>query len=180
MRLPQDNNGRLKGFGYAEFADKETLLAALTLNNEVTFLAHETKFSGTLIFLTPWEWQGWSPLACENSHYSSLFATGDVSRGITSATWQQKFHTDDVNQCIHYKSSSHGVPNANLFNFMFLLVDFGKVLCSSANKLQQNSDASSRVHCRIYSTNIDCFVIDSSRLHLTIVAFCLLSVIRKQ
>lgn len=55
MRLPQDNNGRLKGFGYAEFADKEALLAALTLNNEVTFLAHETKFSGIffnyLVFL---------------------------------------------------------------------------------------------------------------------------------
>ena len=30
------------------------------------------------------------------------------------------------------------------------------------------------------STNIDCFVRDSSRLHLTFVAFCLLSVIRKQ
>ena len=33
---------------------------------------------------------------------------------------------------------------------------------------------------RLYSTNIDCFVRDSSRLHLTFVAFCLLSVIRKQ
>ena len=42
---------------------------------------------------------------------------------------QQKFHTDDVNQCLHNKSGSHGVPNANLFNFMFLLVDFGKLLC---------------------------------------------------
>ena len=42
------------------------------------------------------------------------------------------------------KSGSHGVPNANLFNFTFLLVDFGKVLCSSANELQQNSNASSR------------------------------------
>ena len=41
-------------------------------------------------------------------------------------------------------SGSHGVPNANLFNFTFLLVDFGKVLCSSANELQQNSNASSR------------------------------------
>ena len=41
-------------------------------------------------------------------------------------------------------SCSHGVPNANLFNFTFLLVDFGKVLCSSANELQQNSNASSR------------------------------------
>ena len=29
-------------------------------------------------------------------------------------------------------------------NFTFLLVDFGKVLCSSANELQQISNASSR------------------------------------
>ena len=69
---------------------------------------------------------------------------GDVSRGGTSSTQRQKFHTDDVNQCLHNKSGSHGVPNANLFNFTFLLVDFGKVLCSSANELQQNSNASSR------------------------------------
>ena len=31
-----------------------------------------------------------------------------------------------------------------LSNFTCLLVDFGKVLCSSANELQQNSNASSR------------------------------------
>ena len=37
-----------------------------------------------------------------------------------------------------------GFQSANLFNFMFLLVDFGKVFCSSANKLQQNSKPSSR------------------------------------
>ena len=37
------------------------------------------------------------------------------------------------NQCLHNISGSHGdgVPNTNLFNFTFLLVDFGKVLCSS-------------------------------------------------
>ena len=57
---------------------------------------------------------------------------------------RQKFHTDDVNQCLPNKSGSHGVPNANLFNLTFLLVDFGKVLCSSANEVQQNSNASSR------------------------------------
>ena len=68
----------------------------------------------------------------------------EVSRGGTSATQRQKFHTDDVNQHFHNKTGSHGVPNANLFNFTFLLVDFGKVLCSSANELQQNSNASSR------------------------------------
>ena len=68
----------------------------------------------------------------------------DVSRGGTSATQRQKFHTDDVNRCLHNKSGGHGVPNANLFKFTFLLVDFGKVLCSSANELQQNSNACSR------------------------------------
>ena len=68
----------------------------------------------------------------------------DVSRGGTSATQQQKFHTDDANQCLHNKSGSHGVPKVNLSNFKCLLVDFGKVLCLSANELQQNSSASSR------------------------------------
>ena len=68
----------------------------------------------------------------------------NVSRGGTSATQRQKFHTDDVNQCLHNKSGSYRVPNANLFNFTFLLVDFGKVLCPSANEIQQNSNASSR------------------------------------
>ena len=68
----------------------------------------------------------------------------DVSQGGTSATQRQKFHTDDVNQSLHNKSGSHGVPNANLLNFTFLLVDFGEVLCSSANELKQNSNATFR------------------------------------
>ena len=68
----------------------------------------------------------------------------NVSQGGASATQRQKFHTDDVNQCLHNKSGSREVPNANLFNFTFLLVDFGEGLCSSANELQQNSNASSR------------------------------------
>ena len=83
-------------------------------------------------------------IAYEDSHFSLLFAAGDVLHGGMSVSQQQKFHTDDVNQCLHNKSGSHRVPNANLFNFTFLLVDFGKVLCSSANELQQNSNASSR------------------------------------
>ena len=83
-------------------------------------------------------------LACENIRFSSLFAAGDVSRGGTSATQRQKFHTDDANQCLHNKSSSYGVPNTDLSNFTCLLVDFGKVLSSSANELQQNSNASPR------------------------------------
>ena len=82
-------------------------------------------------------------LACENIRFSSLFAAEDVSRRGTSATQWQKFHSNDANQCSHNKSSSHGVPK-NLSHFACLLIDFHKVLCSSANKLQQNSNASSR------------------------------------
>ena len=54
--------------------------------------------------------------------------------------------------------------------YTFLLVDFGKVLCSPANKLQQNSNASSGEE---YIPQI-LSVLLSSRLHLTFVAFCLL------
>ena len=36
------------------------------------------------------------PLACENIRFSTLFAAGDFSRGGTSATQRQKFHTDDL------------------------------------------------------------------------------------
>jgi len=83
-------------------------------------------------------------LASENIRFSSLFAAGDVLRGGTSSTKRQKFHTDDTNQCFCNKSGSHGVPKINLSNFTCLLVDFGKVLCSSPNELLQNSNASPR------------------------------------
>ena len=53
-----------------------------------------------------------------------LLAAFDILQQGTSGTQQQKFHTDDENQCLHNKSGSPWVPNANLFNFTFLLVDF--------------------------------------------------------
>ena len=84
-------------------------------------------------------------IACENIRFSSLFAAGDVFRWGKSATQRQKFHrlsdrnsiTDDANQCLLNKFGSHWVPKVNLFNFRFLLVEFGKVFCSSANELQK-------------------------------------------
>ena len=89
--------------------------------------------------------EGKYSIACENVCVSSLFAAGDVSRGGTSATQRQEFHIDDANQCLrNNKSGSHGVPNIYLSNFMCLLVNFGKVSCSSVNELQQISNASSR------------------------------------
>ena len=108
-------------------------------------------------------------LACENICFSSLFAAGDVSRGGTSATQRQKFHTDDANQCLLKKSGSHGVPNVNLFNFRFPLVDFGKVLCSSANELQQKSNVCSRED---YIPQILTVLLEIHRIYiLTFVAF---------
>ena len=80
-------------------------------------------FSNVLKF-----WFSGELIACENIRFSSLFVAGDVSRGGTSATQRQKFHTDDANQCLHNKSGSHGVPNINLSNFTCLLVDFGNVV----------------------------------------------------
>ena len=98
----------------------------------------------TFTFITKKKSHRCFALACKNICFSSLFSAGDVSRRGTSATQRQKFHTDDANQCLHNKSCSYGVPNINLFNFTCLLVDFAKVFCSSANKLQRNSNASSR------------------------------------
>ena len=74
------------------------------------------------------------PNSLRKQLFYSLLASRarDVSRGGTSASQRQKFHVDDVNQCYHNKSGSHGVPSANFFDFTkcrSLLVDFGKVLC---------------------------------------------------
>ena len=41
---------------------------------------------------------------------------------------------------------------------MFLLVDYGKVLCSTADELQQTSNAFSQQEYN--SWNSDCFVVD--------------------
>ena len=60
--------------------------------------------------------------------FSSLFAAEDVSQGGTFATQQQKFHTEDVNQRLHNKSDSHGVPNAKKGGREeFLATDVGPV-----------------------------------------------------
>ena len=95
-----------------------------------------------------------------------------------SAPWPLKFHTDDVNQCFHNKSGSLGVPNVNLFCFMFpqsIMVKFCVLPRTSSSKTQMLL-----LKKYIHSSNIDCIVVYSSRLHLTFVAFCLLSVTHKQ
>ena len=50
-------------------------------------------------------------VVCEYSCLSSLLVAGlDVLPGGMSAPQQQKFRTDDINQCLHIKSGSRGFP----------------------------------------------------------------------
>ena len=55
-----------------------------------------------------------------NRRFSLLPAARRVSQEGMSTTQQQKFHTDDVNQCLHNKSGSHGAPNLNLFDLTYV------------------------------------------------------------
>ena len=66
---------------------------------------------------------------------------GRFARGNSndSSRQQQKFHTYDVNQCLHNKSGSHGFQMQIWFNFAFLLVHFDRCcvhLPTSSSKTQ--------------------------------------------
>ena len=59
-------------------------------------------------------------------------------------TQRQKIHTDDANQCLQNSPVVKGFQIQICSVLTCLLFDFGTVLCSSPNELQQNSNASSR------------------------------------
>ena len=63
-------------------------------------------------------------LACENIRFSSLFAAGDVSRGGTSATQRQKFHTDDV-KSVRYpvRSADWSTEKLHCFSYCLPMTD---------------------------------------------------------
>ena len=116
-------------------------------------------------------------LACENSRFSSLLAAR-YSFARTCATQRQKFHTDDAKQCLYKK------PVVMEFRMQIRsILRFSWSILVSVVFIYERAPTKRKCFSkrRIYSTNIDCFVIDSSRLHLTFVAsHGLLSVIHKQ
>ena len=59
-------------------------------------------------------------------------------------TQRQKIHTDDAKQCLQNSPVVMGFQIQICPVLTCLLIDFGTVLCSSPNELQQNSNASSR------------------------------------
>ena len=78
-------------------------------------------------------------VTCNSSRLSLLLVAQGILPGAMFAPQLQKLHCDDINQCLQLciKSGSHGVPN------VYVSPDqCGKVLCSSANKLQLNSNVS--------------------------------------
>ena len=111
--------------------------------------------------------------------FSALFATGTFRA-------EERLRLSDRNSVLMTQINVYiinpVVMGINLSHFTSLMVDFGKVLCSSANGLLA---AKLKIMLLLEKTTIqkywaDCFVINSLRLHLTFVAFCPLSVIRKQ
>ena len=81
--------------------------------------------------------------ACENSRFSSLFAAEDVSRGITSATQRQKFHSGDVKSVRNpVRSADWSTEYLHCFSFVYEWLTKDKRSRRSnvnAMKLQQNS-----------------------------------------
>ena len=112
-----------------------------------------------------WMWQGfrWNfvlymklvagELACDNSHSpcSSPLATFCEEERLRLSD-RNSILMSDISQCLHIKNlvQSFG-PKVKFVQFYISPGRFGKVLCSSANEFQQNSNS-------IYSTNIDCIL----------------------
>ena len=83
-------------------------------------------------------------LACENIHFSSLFATGDVLRGGTSATQWQKFHTDDVKSVQNpVRSADWSTEQLHCFSYCLQMTDkrqkATKVKCKREESLTKQS-----------------------------------------
>lgn len=81
-------------------------------------------------------------VACESSRLSLLLVAQGILPGGMFAPQQQKLHTDDINQCLQLYIRNLVAMGFQMF--MFILIDYGKVLCSSANKLQLNSNISAK------------------------------------
>ena len=83
-------------------------------------------------------------LACENICFSSLFIAEDVSRGGTSATQRQKFHTDDVKSVQNpVRSADWSTEQLCCFSYCLQMTDkrqkAKKVKCKHKESLTKQS-----------------------------------------
>ena len=117
-------------------------------------------------------------LAFKNSHFSSLLAAWDVSRGGTSVFQRQRFHTDDINQYLHDKFGSHGVSNANIISILHFS---WSILVKCCVHLWMSSSSTQMLLLEKYIYHkfwLLCYRFIA--LYLTLASFCLMSVICKQ
>ena len=98
----------------------------------------------------------------------------------TSALWPKKFHTNDQNQCLHDKSGSHGVLDANLIKFPFLPLSNHNILSFSNLAPMKSSNSSGQANVFIGNR---CFKADSVHQYtwfLRVFVLCLLFVNRSK
>ena len=83
-------------------------------------------------------------LACENIRFSLLFTDGDVSRGGTSATRRQIFHTDDVKSVRNpVRGADWSTESLHCFSYCLRMTDkkqkATKVKCKREESLTKQS-----------------------------------------
>ena len=83
-------------------------------------------------------------IACENIRFSSLLVAEDVSRGGTSATQRQKFHTDDVKSVQNpVRSADWSMEKLHCFSYCLQMTDkrqkAKKVKCKHEESLTKQS-----------------------------------------
>ena len=83
-------------------------------------------------------------IACENIRFSSLLVAVDVSRGGTSATQRQKFHTDDVKSVRNpVRSVDWSTEQLHCFSYCLRITDkrqkATKVKCKREDSLTKQS-----------------------------------------
>ena len=70
-----------------------------------------------------------APKTRKRSTQNTRFRSWVLRFRVLGASFSKLPHTDDVNQCLHNKSGGHKVSNVNLFDFLFLLVDYRAKFC---------------------------------------------------
>ena len=94
-------------------------------------------------------------LACVNIRFSSLFVAEDVSRGGTSATQRQKFHTDDVKSVQNpVRSADWSTGQLHCFSYCLQMTDkrqkAKKVKCKHEESLTSFAGARGQINTTLY------------------------------
>ena len=92
-----ERKGLVMYFGQEFYSKPTTLIELDSLQSILLQISDCWQITKPLLdFTLKSKWRAPQVVACENIHFSSLFAAWDVSLGGSSATQRQKFYADDV------------------------------------------------------------------------------------